>query len=185
MSTAVSRYRDALLATLADLPPAEIASLFTAGEQFKGLLEDDEELRRFFISPFFSFPEKKQVFDEIADRFALGVPLRNLFLALLESRRPLLFSTILEEAQRRYRSAQGIVDIEVRSAVLLDDEMFSTLRPALEKLFGKSLVIRRVTDPDLLGGVIVRHENTVYDASLKNHLRLLADSLKKGEQPHA
>ncbi len=185
MTYAVPRYSAALLSALAASSPAETASLFSAGEIFAAILDTDEELRRFFLSPFFSFSEKRLVFAEIADRCALGVPLRNLFLALLESRRPLLFGSVLREARRRHRAAQGLVEIEVVSVVPLDEETLGGLRPALEKRFGKHLSVHRVVDPAILGGVMIRHGNTIYAASVRNHLRLLAESLKKGEDAHA
>lgn len=185
MTRAVSRYSTALLSVLATRSPAEIASLFSAGERVAELLADDEELRRFLLSPFFSFSEKKTVFVELADRFALGAPLRDLFFTLLEARRPLLFGPVLNEAQRRHRASQGIIEIEVRTAIPLDEETLGGLRPTLEKRFGKNISVRCVVTPDLLGGVQIRHGNTIYDASLRNQLRLLADSLKKGERVHA
>jgi len=185
VSTPLSRYAAAFLAALADVPSSEAVSLFAAGAQYAALLEKEEELRRFFLSPSFSLEEKRALFTEIAERLRIAAPLRNLFLALLASRRPLLWGPVIAETERRYRAARGIVDIEVRSAVPLDEETLGRLRAILEKKFGTPLFVRPVVDAGLLGGIVVRHGNTVYDASLKNHLRLLADSLKKGEQTHA
>jgi len=185
MSEAVRRYGAALDAAVGHLPEKEVETLCDAAERFADTIVAHDDLRRFLLSPAFTAAEKRETFSLIADRLALAGPLRNLFATLIEERRTDLLAAIAREARRTHRVRSGIAEIEVRTADPLDDRELAGLRPDLERLFGTRLVIRRVTDPSLIGGIVVRHGNTVYDASVRNHLRILADALKEGERRHA
>ena len=53
------------------------------------------------------------------------------------------------------------------------------LNAALEKLSGKKVSVTTRQDPELLGGVVAKVGDTVYDGSLRTQLRTLRDELSK------
>ena len=68
---------------------------------------------------------------------------------------------------------------EVVSAKPLDPTQLSQITAALEKLSGKKVSVSSRQDPDLLGGVVAKVGDTVYDGSLRTQLRNLRDELSK------
>lgn len=69
----------------------------------------------------------------------------------------------------------GIGEGLIYSATKLDKEQIARIEESLKKRLGKTVSLRNISDPSLLGGVKVSLEGKVYDGSLKNRL----DSLHK------
>jgi F-type H+-transporting ATPase subunit delta len=67
----------------------------------------------------------------------------------------------------------GVVKAKVVSAVELDDQIKQKMISGLEKKTNKKISANYRIDPDMIGGYIVRIEDTVYDASVKHQLSLL------------
>ena len=63
------------------------------------------------------------------------------------------------------------------SAKPLDPAQLSQITAALEKLSGKKVDISKREDPNLLGGVVAKVGDVVYDGSLRTQLRNLRDEL--------
>jgi len=53
------------------------------------------------------------------------------------------------------------------------------IRTDLEKLSGKKVTVTKREDPELLGGVVAKVGDTVYDGSLRTQLRTIRDELSK------
>ena len=73
----------------------------------------------------------------------------------------------------------GRLAAEVTSARPLDDAQLSQITAALERVSGKKVSVTRREDPDLLGGVVAKLGDTVYDGSLRTQLRTLRDEFTK------
>lgn len=100
------------------------------------------------------------------------------FLALLAERRRVhalpairaLFEALRAEAEDR-------IDVEVVSAVELDDAQRKRYAEALKKRLGREVVVNAVTDASILGGAIIRAGDLVIDGSVRGRLDKLAAAL--------
>jgi F-type H+-transporting ATPase subunit delta len=77
------------------------------------------------------------------------------------------------------QAKSGRVTAEITSAQPLDAGQVQQITAALEKLSGKKVTIAKREDPELLGGVVAKIGDTVYDGSLRSQLRNLRDQLAK------
>jgi F-type H+-transporting ATPase subunit delta len=66
---------------------------------------------------------------------------------------------------------------EVRSAVPLDGEQQAKLKAALEQATGKQLELKVVVDPSVIGGLLARVGDLVFDASVRRRLELAKEHL--------
>jgi F-type H+-transporting ATPase subunit delta len=69
----------------------------------------------------------------------------------------------------------GRIRVRVESAVPLPDDQQERLRQELRQALGREPVLQTRIDPGLLGGLVVRVEDLVYDASVRSRL----DNLRK------
>lgn len=67
----------------------------------------------------------------------------------------------------------GRADAQLTSAVPLDAAAIARVASAIRRLIGKEVQVTAAVDPELLGGVVVRVGNTVWDSSVRNHLNRL------------
>ena len=61
---------------------------------------------------------------------------------------------------------------EVRSAVPLDAGQRDALKKALQDATGKSVELKVIVDPAVIGGLVARVGDTVFDASVRRRLQL-------------
>lgn len=68
---------------------------------------------------------------------------------------------------------------EIRSAVKLDRAVVDRLATALSRVTGKSLEVKTIVDPAVVGGIVARVGDTVIDGSVARRLANLREVLKK------
>jgi F-type H+-transporting ATPase subunit delta len=68
------------------------------------------------------------------------------------------------------RERQGVAEAEVASATELTGPQKTQLQQTLQRLTGRKIQANYSLDPALLGGVVVRIGDTIYDGSVRNRL---------------
>lgn len=76
----------------------------------------------------------------------------------------------------------GKLHVQVTSAFALDDPQRNAIRAQLKTAFGKEAVLEEKTDSDLLGGIILRIGDKVYDGSVLGKMQQLRQSVLSGVQ---
>ena len=75
-------------------------------------------------------------------------------------------------AERHERSVA-----ELRSAVPLDEEHRRRLAEALREVTGKEIELRVLVDPSVIGGVVARVGDQVFDGTIKRKLQMAREQL--------
>jgi F-type H+-transporting ATPase subunit delta len=68
---------------------------------------------------------------------------------------------------------------EVRSAVPLDEQRRSKLAKALSKASGRDVEVKVLVDPSLMGGVVARVGDQVFDGSVRRKLEMAREQLAR------
>jgi F-type H+-transporting ATPase subunit delta len=136
---------------------------------FAKAVEQNTELRQALTDPALPAENKKAVIqDLLGDR---ANPLTASLLGfVVESGRSRELSRIVQElatiaAERRQHALA-----EVRTAVPLTDEQRGRLADALARATGKSLEVKVVVDPSVIGGVVANVGDEVFDGSVRTRL---------------
>lgn len=149
-------------------------------ETLHATLEASDELVRFFQSPIISQERKHGVVRALLDERLHGLSSGLLHL-LVEKKREGLVQEIVQ-AYRALRDAEeGRVEARAQVAHDLDKAGRDQLQAALEGLLGKQVRLTVEQNPDLIGGVIVRVGDTVYDRSVRRQLDALRRRLQQGQ----
>jgi F-type H+-transporting ATPase subunit delta len=104
---------------------------------------------------------------------------RSFFSLLIDQRRLIDFPAIREEFDRRASEDAGLRRAEVVSAGALGDDQLERLRRALASRTGGEVEVSVRVDPSLLGGVIAKVGDLVFDGSLRTQLRQLRANLTR------
>jgi F-type H+-transporting ATPase subunit delta len=110
--------------------------------------------------------------------------LANFLQVLNEHERLELLEPILQAYVELNNERARRVVVEVRSAVPLLDHQRERLANELRQSLRLEPVLDARVDPDLLGGLVVRVGDWLYDASVKNRLETLRNQLNE-RGPHA
>jgi F-type H+-transporting ATPase subunit delta len=97
----------------------------------------------------------------------------RLFKLVIEKRRENLLDQIATSFLNLYNKHAGIIEIDVQTAFSLTDDQHSALKASLEKTTDNKVVLGVNVDPELIGGLSVRIDDTVIDGTVKHQMRRL------------
>lgn len=87
---------------------------------------------------------------------------------------------IISEFIKFWNRKKGIVEAEVISAGKLDGEIVKLLNCYIAKLSrAKEIILDNIIDKTIIGGVIIRYEDKIFDGSLRNRLKELKSRMMK------
>src|SRR5487761_1016630 len=102
---------------------------------------------------------------------------RNFVRTVADNRRLSLLPEISARFDELKSEAEGVVDVTVTSAAPLDDSQRGKLASALQKRLGRTVRLQCATDPELIGGAVLRAGDLVIDGSLRGRLERIAYEL--------
>ncbi len=142
-------------------------------------LENAPELGRFFHSPIIAREKKKAVVEELFEERLSALTYRLVQL-LVDKEREALLGHVLTAYRALVDRKQGIVEVQVRTARPLDEAGRRKLSGAVERMTGRQARLHVAHEPALIGGVVLRVGDTVYDGSVRNQLAALRERMQHG-----
>jgi F-type H+-transporting ATPase subunit delta len=147
-----------------DLVREQLGSLCAA-------LERHRELSVFFFSPLFSSREKKEGIDKVLE--GADEILVNFLKVLVDNHRMPVIFRIRRQLEVLWQEENRLLEVEVTSAIELDEAIVAELRDRIESQTGRRVELRRRVDEGILGGLVIQVSNMVLDASIRNQLERL------------
>lgn len=94
----------------------------------------------------------------------------NFLKILCEKKYIHLFPDCVKEYEKQYNQKLGIEKVTAITALPLSDDLTEKLIKKLEKETGKKIKLEKKVDASILGGIILRSENSQTDASVRARL---------------
>lgn len=101
--------------------------------------------------------------------------IKQFFVTLQKYNKLKKINYILEEFEKYSKKQSGIKTIEVETVRGLEEKT----ETAVKKIFGLTSEIIQKTNADLLGGIKIKVDDVIYDASVKTQLHKLKQALIK------
>ena len=131
------------------------------------------------LNPGLTTAERRAVMDAVLEKMALSPMVTNFLRLLVDKNRLMLFADIGEAYQAMADVEAGRVRATVTTAAALDAAAAQQIKAVLERSTGKSVLVDYQVDPELIGGVVARVGDTVYDASIRARLREMKETLAR------
>ncbi len=152
-------------------------------EQLGTLVDDylnpSPQLRAAFASPRIDEEEKSRVIDKLFGQNFEPVLVK--FLKVMAGRGRLGFvNAVRDAADDIHDEMLNRVVATVQTAVPLDDALRSQITDQLASRMHKQVRLRESVDPDLIGGMVIRVGDRVYDSSVANRLNKMARRTRDG-----
>ena len=163
-------YADAFL----DAATVQGESLPEQIEQFDSLMEDvlakHPTLETILGSMLVSADEKIGILDRVLKSQASKTFLSFLKVVAKHGRLDILRS-IHRESKNAYEKRLNRIPVKITTAVPLEDATLQSLSGKLREILGGDPIFQTVVDPEVIGGIVVRVDDTIYDASLLTQLK--------------
>jgi F-type H+-transporting ATPase subunit delta len=99
----------------------------------------------------------------------------NLISFMIQSGRVRDLSQIVDTLVEMAAAERAKAVAEVRSAVPLGEEQHAKLREAIKRATGKDVEIKLLVDPSVIGGLLVRVGDQVFDGTVRRRLQTVAE----------
>jgi len=164
------RYARALLEVARD-KKTDLDRIAKELEDFQGLLERESELEAALAAPTIPVAKRLAILEAVLAWAKVSSETLNLLRLLARNERVPLVAFVAESFRRLVLEHKQIQPGEVVSAHPLSSDQKKRLAGQLGQALGKTMELSYRTDPEILGGVVVRVGNRVFDASVTTQLR--------------
>lgn len=144
---------------------------------FASSWQSSRELRAVFENPSISQTTRATILKDLAQSAGMHDHTRNLLLMLSDRQRLSHVGEVADAFDALAEARSGKLRAEVTSASELSPGYYAELQNALQAATGKQVVLVHKVDPSLVGGVVTKVGDRVFDGSLKSRLTELRDEL--------
>jgi F-type H+-transporting ATPase subunit delta len=142
---------------------------------FVAMVEQVPELQALLENPELDRREKASLLEQLLGD--VDDLVRNFLQILVEKGRIGEVVEISREFEALVAEAQGILDVDVTTAVELSEQEFNDLVDRIGKASGRQVRASRAVDPDLVGGLVLQVGSRRLDASIRGRLNRLRQEL--------
>lgn len=141
-------------------------------------LDGSRELVLLFESPLLPRDKKAGLLKKLFETRISRTTMQFLCL-LIDKGREDIFPAVVRAYHSLRDERLGIKEARARVAMKMSAEEEQRLKEQLESVIGGRIRLHVVEDPDLVGGIVVRVGDTVYDGSVQHQLATLREQLEK------
>jgi F-type H+-transporting ATPase subunit delta len=175
-SQAVARtYADALLDAAGTGTDGVLEEL---GSFVDDVLDKLPDLREIFFSRIVGREEKLRLIDRVFESRSSPI-VANFLRVLVRHDRIELIPLIVREARLRHEVRSGRRRIQIKTAMPLSDQAQERLRTRLAQSLPFDPILETQVDPSLIGGIVIRVADTVYDSSLATRVAQLRERIQQ------
>jgi F-type H+-transporting ATPase subunit delta len=140
-------------------------------DSFTDAMSELAGVRATMESPRVAVAEKIAVFEKITKGSQCSTEFQRFIKVLINKGRFDCLSAIRSSANNMFNEMAGRVEASVVTAEAIDDSLKKKIAEKLSAFLGKEVLVSSTVDPGILGGMVVRVGDTVFDSSIANELK--------------
>ena len=170
------RYASALFGLARD--EKQIDAVTRSLDSIEAAMTESADFRSLVTSPLIGRADAGRAIRALIPTLSVD-PITAKFLGVLaDNGRLSELKAVIRAVRQLAAGHRGETTAEVTSAHPLDDEQVVRLKANLKARLGRDVAIDAKVDPEILGGIIIRHGSQMIDASIRTKLNTLANAMK-------
>lgn len=149
-------------------------------QTLKEVLERSAALRIFFSAPDVGVEPKRRIIGRVSSLGKFSPQFENFFILLVKRRKIALIRLIGRGYAALANDYFGRLDVEVQSAVPLQDAEKEHLKRVFTDCFKKKVRVGYTVNPVLIAGLMIKTGGKVYDGSLVGQLGKMKSRMLEG-----
>lgn len=149
-------------------------------ELVRNVLQENPELWQVLLDERILSDQKRKLLERLFAEQVATATLHFLYLVVSKHRIRHL-DAMIDEYIRYANQRRGIIEVDVTSAMDMDEALVASLTDGLSEAFGTKVRLRTSKDAELLGGVTLRVGDLLIDGSAASRLARLKRSLKAAQ----
>jgi F-type H+-transporting ATPase subunit delta len=179
--TAGNRYARALL-DVAIKEQGDLQQIAAQLAEFVAMFEQYPALSVVMLNPAVPVPRKRAAMVELTGRAQVSPILSKLLVLLAERDRLVLLPDVLAAYRERLLDHEHVVRAEITTAAPLAADRAQAIERGLAQLTGRTVMLAARVDPSIIGGVVARIGDTIYDGSVTRQLAKMKEALVNSGQ---
>ena len=148
---------------------------------FADLMAREMSLQQAVSNPLYDTASRRRVLSTVIQQLKLSKVMSSFLLLLLDKGRIAFLPGINDHYQKFADELKGIARASITSASSLSPVVVEKIKKALSGKTGKDVLLEMQEDPGLIGGIVTKIGDLVFDGSIKTQLINMRESLKRGE----
>ena len=144
-------------------------------DELAAMYSGSRDLTEALTNPVFSHTRRRAVLLAILDEAKVTTIVRNVVLLLFDRDRLPYLPGIARELRAMVDERGGRARATVTSARALTADQVKKVKASLERLSGKQILLDKKTDAGLIGGIVAKVGDTVYDGSIRTQLEQMRE----------
>ncbi|MGB9698076.1 MAG: ATP synthase F1 subunit delta [Thermodesulfobacteriota bacterium] len=148
-------------------------------KNFAEVLRENPKLRHILFSSIYASPLRKRIVQALSASLGLSLRTREFIELLIDRQRINHFFEILKAYEELGDEILNRQRATLVAPLDLPAEVVEAIKTQLEKKTGKEILLAVEKDQSLIGGVLIKIGNTIYDGSLLKQLQRIKENLYK------
>jgi len=148
---------------------------------FSGFFDANKELRGILTSPAFVVSDRKKILNDILAKSDYSETVKNFLNLLLDKNRMDAIREVSSYYENLMDEVSHIARVDVITPKPLREDAARSLEKVLEEMTSKKIRMEMKEDKSLVGGLVVKIGDLVFDGSIKAQIEGLKESLGRGE----
>jgi len=140
------------------------------------IFKENSKIVKFLKAPHIDVKEKNKILIAVFND-KIDTQFMNFLKFLIQERRIISLYGIAKEYRRLVNDYLGIWDVNIVTAVPIDEENEISLKEKLSKKFQKKIILSKKVNPKLIGGLTLIMGNVMLDWTLTCRLKKLKENL--------
>ena len=170
------RYASALFGLARD--ERQIDAVGNSLDLLSQALVDSRDFSELVSSPLIDRAEAGNAFAAVAGQLSLDPITTNFLGVLAKNGRKNQLLPVIRAFRRLAAEHRGETTAEVLTAHPLKDDQLTALKQQLRARAGREVAVETRTDPEILGGIVIKMGSQMIDASIRTKLNRLAEAMK-------
>jgi len=173
--TLEGRYATALFMATSD----KLGQVYNDLVAIRTMMEESSDFKLLIETPGIDPESKLNALEDVSSQAKLDPAVMNFLKVLIENKRMYLLVRMIDMYETFYRAEMGLVVCKVTSSEQLSDSQKMTVKAAMENRAepGSTLIMEHSINPALLGGLVVKMGEAVFDYSVSARLDRLQTQL--------
>lgn len=142
------------------------------------IFSSNPEAMVFLLNPMYKLEDRKGLVEKICDSLKISDIIKRFLILLVQGRKVSIFQDICNEYYRMEDEIAGRIRAKVESSVDLTDNLKTNIKDKLQRLTSKEVILTTDRNPNLIGGLVIRVGNMIFDGSVKTQLERVKNRLK-------
>ena len=151
-------------------------------EEFAAFYRENAEFRQAITNPIFSIKDRKKLLQAVLNRSDFSVLVRNFLGLLLDKNRISAIEAITVHYAKLTDETSNIAHAEIITARPLKQKTLDDVVRSFEGLMSKKIKLHIKENPKIIGGVVVKIGDTIFDGSVRTQIEGLKESFKRSYQ---